>query len=125
MVELMADKFTPVRNLATFGIGSQIDKNSKQITAALWGRVNDKDQDTRFEAIVGLAVRKEAGIKDIIVRELLAGEFGTLLFDAIATLGDTDFLPALKRLQQESVQDKTIDPGWLKALDDAIAALSV
>ena len=124
MVALTTDKFSAIRNWATFGIGSQIEKDSKQITAALWNRVNDKEEETRFEAIVGLAIRKDAGIKDVIIEELLTGEFGTLLFDAIVALEDADFLPALKRLQIESQKDKTIDPGWLSKLDETISFLS-
>ncbi|WPV64047.1 hypothetical protein [Chitinophaga sp. LS1] len=124
MVELTTDKFSAIRNWATFGIGSRIDKHPKQIITALWNRVNDKEEETRFEAIVGLAIRKEAGIKEVIIQELLTGEFGTLLFDAIEALDDADFLPALKRLHKESQKDKTIDPGWLGKLDETISSLS-
>lgn len=124
MVELTEDKFTPVRSWATFGIATQIEKKSKQITAALWKRVRDKDEETKFEAIVGLAVRQEEGIKDVLIEELQTESIGALLFEAIGAYGDTDFLPALQVLYKDSSSDKTINPGWLGKLRDAIDVLS-
>ena len=89
------DKSSYIRDWATFGIGSQIKKDTIEIRNALWERINDKHQDTKLEAIVGLAKRKDIRIKEIIKRELLDGEYGTLLFEAILDLKDKDFLPLL------------------------------
>lgn len=125
LTELTTDKFIPVRNWATFGIGSQIEKTSKSITTALWNRVSDKDQDTRFEAIVGLAIRKDERVRAVIIGEIEAGNFGTLLFTAIDELGDPAFLPVLQQLQKYSLKDKTIAPAWLEALDDTIGSLKL
>lgn len=57
LIKLSSDKLNNVRNWATFGLGTQIERNNKSIREALWGRVNDKHQETKFEAIVGLAKR--------------------------------------------------------------------
>lgn len=65
LIALSTDKIADIRNWATFGIGSQITTNSEEITAALWNRINDTDEDTRLEAISGLAQRKDPRVKDL------------------------------------------------------------
>ncbi len=95
LIELSQDKKTDIRNWATFSLGSLIETNNTEITKALWNRINDKNQETKFEAILGLANRKDNRIKEIIKRELKNGEYGTLLFDAIETLNDKDLLSLL------------------------------
>lgn len=124
LIELSTDKDTDVRDWATFSIGSMITRNNKAIRDALWARVNDTDEDTRMEAVMGLASRKDPGIYEIIRRELSTGEIGTLLFDAIAALGGQEFLSPLKKLHKQSANDHTIHPQWLSKLEDAIEELS-
>ena len=68
LINLTTDKISHIRDWATFGIGTQIERDNKLIREALWLRVDDKHQDTRFEAIVGLAKRKDHRIKEIIKR---------------------------------------------------------
>ena len=46
----------------------------------MWNRVNDKHQETKLEAIVGLAKRKDTQVNEIIKREIIDGEYGVLLF---------------------------------------------
>jgi nucleoid DNA-binding protein len=123
LIELSNDKVISIRNWATFGLGSQIKRKGRNITAALWNRTGEKHQETRFEAIVGLAVRKDTRTKDLIKRELAAGEFGTLLFSAIEELGDIEFLPILKKLYKKSKVDDSISVHWLKALKNCIDEL--
>ncbi len=67
---LMNDKIASIRDWATFSIGTQIYRNNKKIRNALWERVDDNHQDTKLEAIVGLAKRKDNRVKKIIKREL-------------------------------------------------------
>jgi len=124
LIELSTDKVISIRNWATFGIGSQIKRKTGSITAALWNRTNEKHQETRFEAIVGLAARKDIRTKDLIKRELSTGEFGTLLFGAIEELGDLEFLPVLKKLYKKSNVDESIGEQWLKALKNCIDELT-
>jgi HEAT repeat protein len=120
LITLTTDEISAVRSWATFGLGNFGVAN---VTNVLWDRINDEDEETRFEAISGLAKRKDVRIKDIITRELSTGEFGSLLFEAIAELGDTDFLPSLEILFVQSSEDKTINEGWLKDLKNCIDEL--
>lgn len=95
LIHLTADKSSDIRNWATFGIGSQIEKDNKAIREALWQRVNDKHRETKLEAIAGLAKRKDSRIKEIIKKELLKGEPGALLVDAINDLNDKELVSSL------------------------------
>ncbi|PWV56357.1 HEAT repeat domain-containing protein [Chitinophaga sp. S165] len=123
LIHLSSDKDTDIRNWATFALGEQISRNNKAIRDALWARVDDQDEDTRLEAVMGLARRKDPRVYDVITRELANGEAGTLLFDAIAVLGSADFLSALEKLQQKSAKDDSIHPSWRLKLQETIDAL--
>ncbi len=122
LIKLSSDKSVVVRDWATFGLGSQIDTNNEEIVAALWQRVDDKDEDTRFEAIVGLAIRKDARVKGLIEREL-ARDHGAQLFEAIIELGDKSFLPRLRKLLKAMRKETDISADWLSSLEHCIKAL--
>ena len=124
LIELSQDKFSDIRNWATFGLGTQIEVDSAEITEALWNRIKDEDQETKFEAIVGLANRSDSRIKEIIKRELINGEFGTLLFEAIETLNDNDFIPLLLKNLELSENDDRILDEWISDLKACINKLS-
>lgn len=108
LIELSEDKFSSIRNWATFGIGTLCEENSDRILKALWKRTKDKHQETKLEAIVGLAKRNEIGVKDQIIKELKNGEYGTLLFEAIETLHDKDFIPYLESNLKSAKKDDSI-----------------
>ncbi|WP_299685546.1 hypothetical protein [uncultured Dokdonia sp.] len=91
LIDFSKNKKSSIRNWATFGIGSLIDLDTTEIRNALWNRVTDNDFETKSEAIVGLANRKDKRIKDVISTELENGDYGTLLFEAILTIRDKDF----------------------------------
>jgi HEAT repeat protein len=112
LIKLSSDKLSHIRNWATFGLGTQIERNNKTIREALWERVNDKNQETKLEAIVGLAKRKDKRVNDIIRREIIGGEYGTLLFEAIIETQDKEFLPLLKQNLRTIKDDKTINTKW-------------
>jgi HEAT repeat protein len=124
LIFLTNDRKPIIRDWATFGIGSRLEKNTKTIIEALWQRVNDKDQNTKLEAIVGLASRKDKRVVEVIKRELKMGEFGTLLFDAIKELKDKDFLPLLKENLKKARNDNTINPTWVNDLRICIKTMT-
>ncbi|MHA3789001.1 hypothetical protein ACX0HA_12365, partial [Flavobacterium hauense] len=117
------DASANIRNWATFGLGSQTEKDSPVIRAALWNRVNDKHKDTRFEAISGLAQRKDERIAGIIRKELIKENYQGLLFEAIATLGDKQFLPTLKEQYNRFKTNEDINPEWLSDMKNCIKTL--
>lgn len=71
LIDLSNDKVASIRNWATFGLGSQIETDNNKIRKALWSRTSDKNQDTKLEAIVGLANRNDIKVKEIINSTLL------------------------------------------------------
>jgi len=123
LIHLSTDKVSHIRDWATFGIGSQIERNNKFIREALWLRVDDLNQETKLEAIVGLAKRKDNRVKEIIERELINGEYGTLLFEAIEELNDKAFIPLLQQNLKKSKVDKGIKEEWINDLKVCIDKL--
>jgi len=124
LIELSRDKHSDIRNWSTFGLGSQIEINNAEITKALWDRINDENQETKLEAIVGLANRKDSRIKEIIKRELKNGEYGILLFDAIETLNDKDFISILTENLKIAKNDNGISNEWISNLKKCIENIS-
>ena len=100
LIKLSQDDDAEVRNWATFGLGSQIDKDSSAIRAALWQRVTDEVPEIRGEALVGLARRKDNRITQVIIRELNGKFYGIWPVEAAALLGDPVFYPHLISLKQ-------------------------
>ncbi|MBW8682881.1 HEAT repeat domain-containing protein [Chitinophaga rhizophila] len=124
LIALSADKDIDIRNWATYSLGAVITRNNKVIREALYARIHDQDEDTRLEAIAGLAIRKDPRVRELIIKELQTGEAGTLLFEAMTALGDPALLPALKQLHKASVKAAGIHPEWLAKLAETIKALS-
>ena len=124
LIHLTTDKVSHIRDWATFGIGTQIERNNEDIRNALWGRINDKHTGTKYEAIVGLANRLDIKIKGAIEIELKNPDFSALLFEAIATLKAIEYLPELKKILKASRGDETINKRWRKDLKDCISFLN-
>lgn len=110
LIELSNDKNSEIRDWATFGIGTQIDVNNENIEKALWNRINDKDIDTKNEAIVGLAKRNVIGINKIIKTEIIGNEFNTLIFEAIEYTKDKELLNLVKKNFEINKNDNEINP---------------
>lgn len=109
LVKLTRDRDAEVRNWATFGLGQQCDADTPQIREVLTDRLDDKDQDVRYEAICGLARRRDVRMvgflktilhddpHDIFAREAAARLLG------MESSGDTstsELLGALQRQQR-------------------------
>lgn len=124
LIELSEDNFSSIRNWATFGIGTLSEQNNDRIVKALWNRTKDKHQETKLEAIVGLANRNQVAIKDQIIEELRNGEYGTLLFEAIETLKDKDFIPYLEKNLKSAKTDNGIKEEWIADLKQCLNKLS-
>jgi len=123
LIDLSNDKVASIRNWATFGIGSQIETDNDKIRKALWSRTSDKNQDTKLEAIVGLANRNDIKVKEIIKQELINGEYGTLLFEAIELLDCVELIPLLNDNLNSGKSDSNVNPEWLKDLEILIDKL--
>lgn len=116
LIELSKDKDPEVRDWATFSLGSRIETDNEPIRQALWEGVTDKDKNTRYEAIFGLAARKDKGIKEVLKKELArANNSSSQILEAIEVYRDPDFIPLVKE------KIKTVKPGkgdiktWLQS----------
>jgi len=115
LVGLASDRDAEVRNWATFGLGQQCDADSQQIREALADRLDDQDQDVRYEAICGLARRRDVRMAgflktllhedpdDIFAREAAARLLG---MESSGDMSTSELLGALQR-QQRWGQRKT------------------
>ncbi|EDM43387.1 hypothetical protein SCB49_00020 [unidentified eubacterium SCB49] len=124
LIELSEDKFSSIRNWATFGIGTLSKENNERIINALWKRTKDKHQETKLEAIVGLAIRKEVAVKEQIISELKNGKYTTLLFDAIKELDDKELIPYLLSELNSAKKDSKTNKKWLAELNECLNKIS-
>jgi hypothetical protein len=103
-IELTRDKNKGVRDWATFAIGSMIETGSIKIRNALADRLNDSDYETRAEAAVGLAHRKDPRAFSVIYKNLTSNNPGTIFVEAAGELGDSRLLPVLRKLLNDPDQ---------------------
>ena len=99
LLRLCADPEPRVRDWATFSL-SLTDEDSPQIREALLARLNDPDFDTRSEAAVGLAKRKEERGIEPLVGYLKSDRVGELFVEAAEMYADPRLKPALVALQK-------------------------
>lgn len=70
LIELTKDEDEDVRDWATFGIGSMIERDTPEIREALIRRLNDPHEIVQSEAMIGLAIRQDRRVLDRIVDEI-------------------------------------------------------
>jgi methionyl-tRNA formyltransferase len=75
LIELSADEASGVRDWATFALGTLAQEEGADLRDALAARLDDPDEDTRLEAVHGLAVRGDARA-EAPARDLLAAHEG-------------------------------------------------
>ena len=101
LIELSTDPDEDVRDWAAFGLGTQIDLDTPQIREALCARLDDPDEVTRAEALVGLARRKDERVIATLLEALRPerlNEFEPrqdLVLEAAEEIADPRLIPAL------------------------------
>lgn len=115
LIELSCDDAARVRDWATFALGTLNSADTPAIREALWNRVEDSDEDTRAEALMGLTERRDERVLNALRRELEAGYAGTLVLEAAEAWAHPSLLPILIALRDSG----EFEPS---ALDAAIQA---
>lgn len=99
LIALSNDLDSHVRDWATFALGSQIETDTPKIRNALAARLDDSDDDTRGEAMIGLAKRKDQRVIPAIQKDL-ATCVSYMAIEAASYLGSPALLPALVELRE-------------------------
>jgi HEAT repeat protein len=100
LVLLSRDDDNNVRDWATFTLGTLFETDTQQIRDALFDRITDRHDDTRGEALLGLARRKDSRIVDALKTELGSDCVGTLAVEAAEALASAELRQHLVDLQR-------------------------
>lgn len=96
---LMKDQDVEVRDWATFGLGQQSEADSEEIRSALVDRLTDEDSDVRYEAIIGLARRRDKralGFLESILRADPGDLFAREAAARLLGVNDSEETPTVK-----------------------------
>lgn len=99
LMDLMGDDDAEVRNWATFALGTQVSADGPEIRAALRERLQDDDEQTREEAVCGLANRRDEIAFEPLMGYLRSGLTGTGAIRAAEEWGDPRFHEILGQLR--------------------------
>lgn len=114
LIDLSDDVEARVRNWATAGIGMMCELDRKDIREALYKRLSDSDEETRLEALYGLAKRRDLRVLNLLKARLSPESADYLDVLAAESLADPRLVPALLRLKPlwngiEEVLQRAID----------------
>jgi HEAT repeat protein len=99
LIELTRDGDSDVRDWATFALGTLHETDKPAIREALADRLADADVDTRCEALVGLARRRDQRALPSLHRELSGESVSPLAIEAASLIADPDLTAQLIALR--------------------------
>lgn len=123
LVRLAKDDSDAVRDWATFGIGSMLEVDNPKVRDLLWANLQDRDEDVRGEALVGLAVRKDERIIPVLL-ELLDVNCRVFELTASEAVASPILLERLNTIKDSVINENGSDSYWYGCLLDAIDACS-
>ena len=109
LLALSSDADDDVRDWACFGLGRIVDVDTPELRSALAARLDDPHEDTRSEAIVGLASRHDPRALPPLIAMLEAGSSLTLLVEAAAWIGDASLVPHLLDFASDDEVEAALD----------------
>lgn len=125
LIRLSRDEQGSIRDWATFGLGTLLANpaedtflDSPSIREALAARLDDPHEDTRAEAVVGLAARGDRRALPVVLEALNGETFQMLYLDAARDLADPSLCVPLRRIAAEV----RFDDGERERLEEALAA---
>ncbi|MCD1116573.1 hypothetical protein [Chryseobacterium turcicum] len=124
LIKLAQDKSLRIRDWATFGLGTQIETDTKEIRDILYKNSLSKNDQIRQEAIKGLANRNDERVEELILSELHKENFGTLFFDTLLNIKNGEqYLPFIINIYEKYKNDQDINTEWLSDLKNCIKVL--
>jgi HEAT repeat protein len=123
LIALSQDRYSYIRNWATFGIGTLSDLDNDEVRQALYARCTDRHHETRMEAISGLAKRKDDGVKKYLEKEF--ADCTVYVLESIQNLGAKEYLPRLEAMLEEAGKNPDIynNEYWLRHLKECVEKL--
>ena len=111
LITLSQDPDNDVRDWATFGL--YLDAQHQQpvtsdIKEALFARLEDSHDETRYQAIAGLATCQDLRVLDPLIKALEADDVWHLTIEAAKRLGHPALYPTLVKLQEDFPSDKLV-----------------
>ena len=100
LMKLSRDQDGDVRDWATFDLGSMCSLDTPEIREALLARVEDNHLDARSEALLGLAIRKDARVIPFIKAELEAEMVSNLAVESAGEIAAADLVKSLEGLTE-------------------------
>jgi hypothetical protein len=101
LITLSADTDALTRDWATFGLAQQMeDCDTPEMREAFVARLNDPDKETRTEAILGLALRKDLRVVQSLIDALGDDEPSYMNYKAAWVLASPELCPALLAVGQ-------------------------
>ncbi len=124
LISLTHDQDPNVRDWATTGIGSIIEVDSEEIRLALLDRLQNEKQseefDTYYEALMGLAVRKDSRASIEILKNLNQESPPTLVFEAAVEVGSLEFIKPMEAHLAHAEKEVDINESWIRELRESI-----
>jgi HEAT repeat protein len=130
LIDLSHDQDAQVRDWATFALGEQIPLDTPVVREALADRLADPDDETRHEAIMGLALRGDRRVIPIIARELASDSVHYLAVEAATAMPNPQFYPLLLALRDVALRkssgaaDESTVTWQIAEIDAAVEACS-
>jgi HEAT repeat protein len=115
LIELTRDADADVRDWATFALGTLHETDTPAIRDALADRLADIDADTRCEAVVGLARRRDRRVLPALYKELSEDSVSPLAIEAAGLI-------AVPQLATELIALRRRWDGDTNLLEEAIRA---
>ena len=107
LARLTEDEDDEVRDRATFALGSLIAVDGTWTRSILRQRLTDPDEETRHEAIIGLAARHDPAVVSLVADALDAREVTPRMLEAAERLRDPRLIPTLDALYARPEVDET------------------
>ncbi len=99
LIELTRDADPQVRDWATFALGTHCEADTPAIRDAFADRLLDTDDETRWEALVGLARRRDRRVLTALHEELACQSTCPLVIEAASLIGEPQLITELIALR--------------------------
>lgn len=122
LIELSADEDDDIRNWSTFDLAIREDVDSEEIRMALVQRLDDTHDETRNEALLGLALKKDVRVMDALLRELSGPITWHQVIEAAKEMADPRCYPLLLKQCDEWGNNPEVWEHHREQLEQAIEA---